>query len=196
MFRIAARDVVPTLHVGSCTFNKQQCYLIKPPRYAVTHHQTHLCAGRPANTVSACWRRLGTAGGVGLPHRQRHHQRSGSALQNIANTEHLASPPPLLLPPLIGAPRTPYLPTPFLNPPLPLDILISPPHQLHPLHYSCAPPSPNLTIPPRLSLPPLFPLSPLSPPPRSPLSPPPRSPLSLLRLLLLRLFKILAGTSL
>ena len=104
MFRIAARDVVPTLHVGSCTFNKQQCYLIKPPRYVVTHHQTHLCAGRPENTVSACWRRLGTAGGVGLPHRQRHHQRSGSALQNIANTEHLASPPPLLLPPLIRDP--------------------------------------------------------------------------------------------
>ena len=101
-------------------------------------------------------------------------------------------PPPSSCPPSSGAPRTPYLPTPFLNPPLPLDILISPPHQLHPLHYSRSfpnpPPSPNLTIPPRLSLPPLFPLSPLSPPPRS--------PLSLLRLLLLRLFKIIAGTSL
>jgi len=72
------------------------------------------------------------------------------------------APPPSSIPP-----RTPILRGyAFLNPPLPLGIPISPPHQPHLLHYSWdssnPPLSPDLMIPPRLS-PPL-------PPPRSPLS--------------------------
>jgi len=72
----------------------------------------------------------------------------------------------------------------FLNPPLLLGVQISPPHQPHPLHYSCdssnPPPSPDLMIPPRLHPPPL---------------PPALHCLHRL-LLLLRLCTIIAGTSL